>query len=195
MSGLNEEQKKTLLGIAKRTVESFVREGKVLECAVEDEYLKRQMGAFVTLHLRGNLKGCIGQILPNENPLWEVVREMAIAACSDDDRFSPVTEDELEDLEYEISVLSEPVLIDDWRKINLGVDGVVVKKDVRTGVFLPQVAEETGWTKEEFLRHLCSDKAGLKPDAFKNDPQARIFVFTAQVIPSPPTPLLKERGV
>jgi AmmeMemoRadiSam system protein A len=181
MSGLNEEQKKTLLDIAKRTVESFVKYGKVLEFVVDDECLKKQMGAFVTLHLRGELKGCIGQILPTGNPLWEVVREMAIAACSEDNRFSPVEEDDLEDLEYEISVLSEPVLIDDWRKINLGVDGVIVKKGTRSGVFLPQVAKETGWTKEELLRHLCSDKAGLLPDAYKNDPQVRIFMFTAEV--------------
>jgi AmmeMemoRadiSam system protein A len=181
MLELNEEQKMTLLDIAKSTVESFVKEGKVLKLTVEDKYLQRQMGAFVTLHLGDELRGCIGQILPTRNPLWEVVREMAIAACSEDNRFNPVKEEELEDLKYEISVLSEPVLIDDWRKINLGVDGVIVKKGSLTGVFLPQVAEETGWTKEEFFSHLCSDKAGLEPDAFKNDPQVRIFVFRAQV--------------
>ncbi len=181
MSELNEVQKKTLLDVAKRTVESFVKEGKILEFAVQDESLKKQMGAFVTLHLKGELKGCIGQILPTGNPLWEVVREMAIAACSEDDRFDSVTEEELGDLKYEISVLSEPMLVDDWRKVNLGVDGVIVRKGVRTGVFLPQVAEETGWTKEEFLEHLCADKAGLKPDAYKNDPEVRIYVFRAQV--------------
>jgi uncharacterized protein (TIGR00296 family) len=88
---------------------------------------------------------------------------------------------ELDKLEYEISVLSVPQKIDDWRKIELGKHGVIVRKGSRAGVFLPQVAEETGWGPEEFLAHLCAEKAGLDPEAYKNDPGLILEVFEAEV--------------
>jgi AmmeMemoRadiSam system protein A len=105
---------------------------------------------------------------------------MAVAACSEDDRFHPVSVDELDKLEYEISVLSRPEKIDDWRKIELGKHGVIVRQGRRGGVFLPQVATETGWTLENFLSQLCYQKAGLSPDCYK-DPNTEIKIFTAQV--------------
>ncbi|MFA4833626.1 MAG: AmmeMemoRadiSam system protein A [Patescibacteria group bacterium] len=178
---LNKNQKKELLDIVRQTVESYVREGKTPEFNIKDERLKKKEGAFVTLHKAGELRGCIGQIIPSDQPLWEVARDMAIAACSEDYRFSPVAENELNKLDYEISVLSVPKEIDNWQNIKLSEHGVIVEKGGCGGVFLPQVATETGWDLEEFLGQLCSQKAGLPADCYKNDPNVKLKTFTAQV--------------
>jgi len=177
---LNTEQKKELLKIVRDTVESYVREAKVSEFEVSDERLNWKEGAFVTIHKNGKLRGCIGQIMPSEKPLWEVVRTMAVSSCSEDHRFNPVSKSELEKLDYEVSVLSVPEKIDDWQEIELGKHGVIIRKGLRGGIFLPQVAEETGWSREEFLSQLCFQKAGLEPDCYK-DKDVELQVFTAQV--------------
>lgn len=177
---LDKQQQEKLLEIAKETVESFVVNGKVPEYEITDERLNWREGAFVTLKKNGELRGCIGQIVPSDKPLWQVVRDMAIAACSEDTRFNPVEKSELDNLDYEVSVLSAPEPINDWHKIELGKHGVIIKQDFHSGVFLPQVAEETGWSKEEFLSQLCWQKAGLSPDCYKNK-DVQILVFTAQV--------------
>jgi len=177
---LNDDEQKILLKIAKDTVESFVTSGKIPEFNVINERLLQKQGAFVTLNKDGQLRGCIGQIVPSVDPLWQVVREMAVAACSEDGRFNPVDKSELSKIEYEVSVLSTPEPIDDWRKIELGKHGVIIKQDGRSGVFLPQVATDTGWTLEEFLSELCWQKAGLAPTCYK-DKNTQILVFTAQV--------------
>ena len=181
---LNEQQQKELLKIVKETVESFVTNGKVLEYDLTDERLNQHQGAFVTIYKNGLLRGCIGLIEPSDKPLWQVVRDMAMAAASQDQRFSPVTEDELPSLRFEVSVLSVPEKIDDWHKIQLGRDGVIIRKGFRSGVFLPQVATETGWSKEEFLAQLCWQKAGLAPDDYKSK-DVELDVFTAQVFSLP----------
>jgi len=178
---LNKNQKNQLLSITKKTVEEYVKNGKVLDFTVSDERLNWKEGAFVTLHKDGNLRGCIGQIIPSEDPLWQVVRDMAIEAATDDPRFSPVSEDELKKLDYEVSVLSTPKKIDDWKKIELGKHGVIVKRGYSSGVFLPQVADETGWNLEKFLSELCSQKAGLSSDCYKNDKDVELYIFSAQV--------------
>jgi len=178
---LNSHQQKELLKIAKETVENFVLTGEIPEFKIIEEKLKQRQGAFVTLYKAGELRGCIGQIVPSNEPLWQVVRDMAIAACSEDNRFNQVSKDELKELEYEISILSVPEPIDDWQKIELGKHGVIIKQGGRSGVFLPQVATETGWNLEEFLSELCSQKAGLSPSCYK-DKNTKILVFTAQVI-------------
>ncbi len=178
---LNKEQEKILLEIAKQTVESYVREKKIPEFNIKDERLQKKEGAFVTLHKNGQLRGCIGQIIPSDKPLWEVVRDMAISACSQDYRFNPVSVNELNKIDYEVSVLSAPEKINNWQDIKLGKHGVIVQKGRRSGVFLPQVATETGWDLEEFLSQLCSQKAGLEPDCYKNDSNIELKIFTAQV--------------
>jgi len=105
---------------------------------------------------------------------------MAVEAAVGDPRFSPVTVDELSDIEIEIYVLSPLKKIDSTDEIKMGIDGVLVKKGFNSGVFLPQVATETGWSKEEFLSTLCSQKAGLPPLAWK-DKTTEIYIFTAEV--------------
>lgn len=177
---LNADEQKILLKIAKETVKNFVTNGKISEFDISEEKLNKKQGAFVTLDKDGQLRGCIGQIVPSNQPLWRVVRDMAVAACSEDGRFDPVNKDELNKLEYEISVLSTPEPIADWQKIELGKHGVIVKQGGKSGVFLPQVAIDTGWSLEEFLSELCWQKAGLSPSCYK-DKNTQILVFTAQV--------------
>jgi AmmeMemoRadiSam system protein A len=178
---MKKENKKKLLEIVKETVEVYVKTKKILDFDIKEEELKVRRGAFVTLHLDGKLKGCIGQIIPTNEPVWRVVRDVAIEASSNDPRLESVVESELENIEYEISVLSVPRKISNWKEIELGKHGVIIEKDYQGGIFLPQVATETGWNLEDFLSHLCSDKAGLLPDAYKSDLEVEIKVFEAEV--------------
>jgi len=176
---LSEVQMKQLLEIARKTIILHVREGKVLEPEVKDEALSEVRGVFVTLRKQGRLRGCIGNIVGRE-PLYCGVRNMAIAASCEDPRFRPVEEDELDQLEIEISVLSPLKKISAAEEIELGRHGVLVQGRGRSGVYLPQVAAETGWSKEEFLTSLCSQKAGLASDAWRTG-QAELYVFSCQV--------------
>jgi AmmeMemoRadiSam system protein A len=129
------------------------------------------------LHKRGALRGCIG-IITAEKPLYKTVQEMTIAAASHDPRFMPVEASELPFIDIEISVLSPLKKIDDISEIELGKHGILMEKNFHRGVFLPQVATETGWRKEEFLGHCSADKAGLGWDGWKT---ADIYIFTATV--------------
>ncbi len=176
---LNIEQKKELLNIARKTVAEYLQEGVIPDFSVSDPILNKKQGAFVTIHKNGQLRGCIGRVLPGDQPLWQVVRDMAIAAATQDSRFFPVEASELPELEFEISILSVPRKIDDWRKIELGKDGVILQQGLNSALFLPQVATESGWSREEFLQHLCL-KAGLEPNCFLN-PETEISVFQADV--------------
>ncbi|MDD5005959.1 MAG: AmmeMemoRadiSam system protein B [Candidatus Omnitrophica bacterium] len=175
----NETQKKRLLEIARQTITEYVVTGKTPSFNEEDPQLNLQRGAFVTLHKDGDLRGCIGTFTSRE-PIYKVISQMAIESATGDPRFGPVTKDELSHIKIEISVLTEPQLIDDWRKIRLGTDGVIVKRGFSSGVFLPQVATETKWDLETFLSQLCWQKAGLAPDAYK-DSKTQIYTFQAFV--------------
>jgi MEMO1 family protein len=176
---LTEKQKKRLLEIARTTVEEYVKTGKVLEVEETDPELLKEKGAFVTLHYKGDLRGCIGNII-GRGPLYKTVRDMAIESCAHDPRFSPVSARELKDIKVEISVLSVPERVTDVNKLQMGVHGVIVKRGFNSGVFLPQVATETGWGRDEFLSNLCAHKAGLAPNAWK-DPKTELYNFTAEV--------------
>lgn len=175
---LNSEQKKKLLDIARKTVESYVRDKKIPEFKETDPDLLRHEGAFVTLHKKGELRGCIGNIIGIQ-PLWLTVRDMAIESSTGDPRFEPVAPDELKDVKIEISVLSQPKSVQDVNEIKMGTHGVIVKRGLNSGVYLPQVATETGWSRDEFLSNLCH-KAGLPADAWK-DNKTELRSFTAQV--------------
>lgn len=172
-------QKRRLMQIAKETVNQYVRHQKILTVQEADPRLQAIEGAFVTLHKDGRLRGCIGHIV-GQQPLYLTVRDMAVAASSEDPRFDPVRPEELHDLEFEISVLSQPHRVTDVAEIQMGRHGVIVKRGRRYGVFLPQVATETGWNRETFLSQLCAQKAGLAPDAWK-DPATELDIFTATV--------------
>ncbi len=176
---LNEKQQKVLLGIARKTIEEYVRSRKIPEFNVEDPLLKEKRGVFVTLRKKGMLRGCIGYIMPLEE-LYKAVSKMAIQSSTGDPRFPPVRPEELAEVEIEISVLTVPERINSVDEIEMGKHGVIVKRGSNQGVFLPQVATETGWSKEEFLNRLCYDKAHLSEDAWK-DKDTEIYTFSAQV--------------
>ncbi len=176
---LKKSEQDELLRIARSTVESLIKTGKVPDISPSSPALQQPLGAFVTLKERGQLRGCIGRFEPTE-PLYKIVQQMAVSAATEDPRFRPVSPGELDKLEYEISVLSPLRKIPDANAIVLGKHGVTVSKGFHHGVFLPQVATETGWNKEEFLDELCSQKAGLPRDCWK-DPAVDLQVFTAEV--------------
>lgn len=176
---LNKEQQKRLLEIARKTISEYVKSGKRLDFKEDDSQLKTISGAFVTLHKDGALRGCIGNII-GQKPLFETVRDMAIESATADPRFPPVAKGELEDIEIEISVLSPLKKITDINEFKLGTHGVLIRKGYNQGVFLPQVATETDWSKEEFLSNLCAHKAGLPADSWK-DAATEIFIFSAFV--------------
>jgi len=171
-------KKTALLKMARESVEIFVKNGNVPRFDELNNFDQRS-GVFVTLTNSGSLRGCIG-LMESSQPLFETVPQMAVAAAVDDHRFSPVTVEELPQLKYEVSVLSPMKKIKDSSEIKLGTNGVKVQRNGRSGVFLPQVAEETGWDLDEFMNHLCQDKAGLPADCWK-DPDTEIYTFTAQV--------------
>jgi AmmeMemoRadiSam system protein B/AmmeMemoRadiSam system protein A len=179
VKALSADEKKKLLAIARQSIETFVTTGKAPDIKFTDARLNETDGAFVTIMKHGTLRGCVGSII-GEKPLYQTIREMAVAAASQDPRFTPLSAGELKDINLEISVLSKPRRIDDIAQIQLGRHGVIVSEGNHQGVFLPQVADETGWSKEEFLSQLCSQKAGLPPDAWK-DPDTELYVFTADV--------------
>ena len=176
---LDAKQKACILRIARETLEHSFDKRKPLSPVPDDAVFKEKRGVFVTLKKGGRLRGCIGTIMPVE-PLVEAVRHMALEAAFDDPRFSPVTQDELPGIVIEISVLTVPKKVVGAEAITLGIDGVIVKKGFHQGVFLPQVAQETGWSKEEFLSELCSQKAGLSPDAWKHS-DVELYTFQAEV--------------
>ena len=176
---LDNQQRKKLLEIARSSIITYLKTGKKMELSETDPVLKQEMGAFVTLNKHGELRGCIGNLSASE-PLYLTVKDMAVEAAVDDPRFSALTLSELKDIEIEISVLSPLKRVDSADKIELGKHGVLVRKGYQSGVFLPQVATETGWSKEEFLNNLCAHKAGLAPDAWK-DKDTELYIFDAEV--------------
>jgi AmmeMemoRadiSam system protein B/AmmeMemoRadiSam system protein A len=176
---LNDAEKKKLLKLARDTINHYLKTGKKPEVKENDPVLNEEMGAFVTLHKHGDLRGCIGNIA-GEGPLYLTVRDMAIQAAFSDRRFPPVSQREMKDIDIEISALSPLEKIEDPEKIIMGRHGVIVKSGFRSGVYLPQVATETGWTREEFMSSLCAHKAGLPADAWKTG-DCEIYIFTAEV--------------
>lgn len=136
--------------------------------------LSAKGAAFVTIRAQGELRGCIGQY-EAQGPLWECVRDMAEAAARNDHRFDPVRPDE--SVQVELSVLTPLVPIRP-EEIRVGTHGLLVRLGVKTGLLLPQVAEEWGWNPREFLEHTCR-KAGLPNDAWKL-PGFELHAFTAE---------------
>lgn len=179
---LNAKEQETLLKLARDTISAHLS-GKPLP-RPPDAYgeLALKCGAFVTLHKKGMLRGCIGHMV-GMKPLVETVREMAIAAATEDSRFPSVKADEMKNIDIEISVLSPMKKITDVGEIQVGVHGIMMSQGWRRGVLLPQVATEQGWDRDTFLTHTCY-KAGLSPDAWKF-PETTIEIFSAQVFGEP----------
>jgi AmmeMemoRadiSam system protein A len=164
-----------LLGIARQAIEAAVRHAPLTLAA--DTFsggIGEPAAAFVTIHERGELRGCIG-LMRFEVPLWQNVRDAARAAALDDPRFLPVDESELPALELEVSVLDPPVELPDPAGFVAGRHGIVIEQGMRRGLLLPQVATEMGWDESQMLEAVCR-KASLPPDAWR-DASTKLFVF------------------
>ena len=180
---LSEDEGKHLLGVARETIKN--RLGNIEELQINwkeiPEKFQERLGTFVTVTIEDNLRGCIGHIIPRES-LIEGIKENAINAAFKDPRFHPLTKEEFERIEIEISILTSPEELfytdaeDLLKKLRTGIDGVIIKKGFYEATFLPQVWEQLP-EKEEFLSHLCL-KAGLSPDSWKKE---KLHISTYQV--------------
>jgi AmmeMemoRadiSam system protein A len=176
----SEEERSLLLALAHRVIGAALAGGEV-DTAAPTEHLAQLRGAFTTLHLAGQLRGCVGFVAPIY-PLYRTVAETALAAAFHDARFSPVTSEEAPRLTVEISVLS-PLFPIAAEEVEVGKHGLVVSMAGRRGLLLPQVPAEHGWDRLTFLGQTCL-KAGLPPDAWKMG--AAIEAFVAEVFGEKP---------
>jgi AmmeMemoRadiSam system protein A len=174
---LTPEEERFLLDLARRALEHYFQTGENLHPAVDNPKFLEKRGAFVTLKVDDELRGCVGYPKPYK-PLAEAVAEMAVAAASQDFRFDPLTSEELARTKIEISVLSLPEPVKDPKEVEVGRDGIIVSKGFNQGLLLPQVPVEHNWDRDTYLRHGCL-KAGIGPDEWKKG--AKLEVFTAQV--------------
>lgn len=180
---LTKEDGSFLLKLARSTVENFVKNHKTDKPLKYPESLQEQRGIFCTIYKmpEKNLRGCIGLPYP-VMPLIEAVIQSAVSACSDDPRFRPLREAELDKIKIELSVLTEPKLIeapDFVNKIKIGEDGLIIQHGPYSGLLLPQVATEYGWGVEEFLDNLC-EKAGMHAGMWK-EKGIMLYKFQAQI--------------
>lgn len=174
---LTKNQEIYLLGLARRAIAHYLEKGKPLAVDPEDETFKQKRGAFVTLKVKEQLRGCVGYPIPYK-PLFETIVDAAISAATKDFRFSPLQQKELPRTKIEISVLSPPEPVKDLSEIVVGEHGIIITKGLSRGLLLPQVPVEWGWDREKFLSHGCL-KAGLAEDEWKRGVQ--VEKFSAQV--------------
>ncbi len=179
---LTAEERALLLRTARQAIADRLQGARSAPAEAPGERLAARAGAFVSLHARGDLRGCIGTFV-GRRPLVQTVQEMAVSAAFGDPRFPPLGAEELAGVALEISVLSPLREIRDVGEIEVGRHGLYVTRGPRSGVLLPQVASEYGWDREEFLAHTCT-KAGLPRDAWR-EPGTKIEVFEAQVFGEP----------
>ena len=174
---LSDADKKALKEIAFNSIRDSLDDKPIAQPTLTSYLspLTSKCGTFVSLHKHGHLRGCIGHF-GEDYPLHEIVAEMARAAAFEDPRFKPVTRDELNDLDIEISVLTPMRRIQSLDEFELHRHGIYIKKGYRSGTFLPQVADEVNWTKEEFVGHCSQDKAGLGWDGWRD---AELYVYEA----------------
>ena len=182
---LAKEEKKELLKIARNSIDYYFK-GLIYQPATSFKKLKKPQGAFVTLKIEGEPRGCLGNLEAKE-PLYKVVRTMSLSAAFADTRFPLLRKEEFERTIIEISALSPLKKIKDpFQEIKIGEHGVLVKSknDYRSGLFLPQVAIENNWNLEKFMNELCENKAGLEPDAWRKG-EVDIYTFTAEIFSEP----------
>ena len=175
-----DKQKKALLGVARKVAKMALSQKPISDFSSEDDLFNAALGCFVSLHNKGQLRGCIGQFQPT-TPLINTISQMAVAVTADSRVVgNPVTFLEMEMIDIEISVLSPMVLAENPLDLELGVHGIYIISNNRCGCYLPQVATDTGWDKEQFLSSCCSDKAGLPADAWRTD-DSEVYLYTATV--------------
>jgi AmmeMemoRadiSam system protein A len=179
---ISDSEKATLLALAASAITRKADPGKASspEGLALTENLKRGSGAFVSVYVKEELRGCIGTF-SEEYPLYKNVENMAVSAATGDSRFPPILVDEFSELEVEISVLTPRKRIYDVSEIELGKHGIYMKLDSNRGTLLPQVAISQHWTVEEFLGNCSKYKAGIGWDGWKT---AEIYVYEAIVFRS-----------
>lgn len=174
---LSYEEKQMLKKIAYTSIKDSLNGKPISMFNHQSSILNQKCGAFVSLHKQGRLRGCIGHF-GEDVPLHEIVAEMARAAAFEDPRFPPVHREELGDIDIEISVLTPMRRIQSLDEFQLHKHGIYIRKGYRSGTFLPQVADEVNWTKEEFVGHCSQDKAGLGWNGWRD---AELYVYEAIV--------------
>lgn len=175
---LTDEEKTYLKGLVRQSIATALEGKAYTPPPPPTDKMRQSLGAFVTLKLGGHLRGCIGHII-GDKPLYLTVAEMARAAAFDDPRFSPLSRQEFDRLDIEISILSPFTTCPDVNQIEPGRHGLMIRKGYSAGLLLPQVATEWGWDRETFLSQTCR-KAGLPANAWK-DQGAVIEWFEAEV--------------
>jgi AmmeMemoRadiSam system protein A len=175
---LRNDDKIALLKLARATLEAYFSNAKTPACDPCSEALQAQKGAFVSLHQKRELRGCIGQLFPDRE-LFKIVQHCAISAAVEDTRFLPVTQEEIRDLDIEISVLSPFRQVKDIEEIEVGKHGLYLVHGHFRGLLLPQVATQYRWDRETFLAQTCR-KSGL-PESAWQDPLTMIYIFEAEV--------------
>jgi len=175
------EEKKTLFKIARKSIKAALEKQSIPQFDISDEHLTLKRGVFVTLTNHGRLRGCIGHF-GADMELWEIVSKIAVAAATQDYRFAydPVTAEEMADIDIKISILSPLRKIDSIDEIEVGTHGIWIKQGMQSGTYLPEVATEMGWNRDEFLRHCAVEKAGLNPNTWQDD--AEIYIYSSQVL-------------
>lgn len=173
---LTTDDRERLLRLARRCLEAHVRRQPPPRIELGGG-LDLRMGAFVTIHTGGALRGCLGR-LETDRSLAENVAHLAAVVSDSDQRFAPLTPPELPATDIEISALTPEEEVRDLSQIEVGRHGLIVEQGYRRGLLLPQVATEQGWDRDTFLEHTCL-KAGLPRDAWRRG--ARIFTFEAEV--------------
>jgi uncharacterized protein len=165
------DERQALLALARQAILVHLTHGP--RPRLDAGIAARKLGAFVSLHIEGDLRGCIGYIQA-DTPLGDIVARCAVSAAADDPRFPPLTLDELSRAQIEISVLGPIEPVGDLSEIEVGRHGLIASQGFSKGLLLPQVASERGWDRDTFLSHTCV-KAGLRPDAWKSGAQISKF--------------------
>ena len=173
-------EKEQLIALARDNIRSLLYDKKRIPVNEETlpDVFRKPYGAFVTLKIRGSLRGCIGKFISSD-PLYKVVMESSQSSAFEDPRFNPLTKEELSKTDIEITVLGPMKKISNIKEIVLGRHGIYIKKDYRSGTMLPQVATENKWSVEEFLGYTSRDKAGIGWDGWK---EAEIYIYEGIVL-------------
>ncbi len=167
---------KELLKLARKAIVNYLEKKEVLKLTGASKELSQKLGLFVTLRQGEKLRGCIGRV---EHPaeLYKMIAHLSCSAAFGDPRFPPLTKEELDKITIDVTVCSPLRKVSDPREIIPSIHGVVVREGRRSGLFLPSVWDETGWSREEFLQHLCRNKANLPEDAWK-EKDVDLYIFT-----------------
>lgn len=174
------ESQRKLIELSRQVLEDCVRRIDRQKEQIDDPYLQsREYGAFVSLHNKEELRGCIGNCTP-KSPLFETVTEMTEAAASRDPRVKPVSKKETAEIRIDITVLSPLGFVDDPLALEIGQHGLYIAAGKKRGVLLPQVATQYGWDMKTFLEQTCL-KAGLQKNAWKES-HTQVSSFTALII-------------